>query len=161
VVRSKHSPFRIEPHLGQVSENSSESPRSEHWGVLHFDEAGFHFANDARHVEPQSAALSIDAGASAGATDVLAGKAARYDINTVAPRSSVKSRNVRPNWERLEASIVLPLCQNLCCVGITFNRDDGAPSKEAPAEHSSTSACEKSQLIHSFLVVLMRACRCV
>ena len=28
---SQHSPSRIKPHLGQVSENSMKPPRSEHW----------------------------------------------------------------------------------------------------------------------------------
>ena len=31
VVCSQHSPSRIKPHRGQVSENGSKSPRSEHW----------------------------------------------------------------------------------------------------------------------------------
>ena len=44
----------------------------------------------------------------------------------------------------------MSLRQNLCCVGITLNGADGAPSKEVAAEYSSTSACEKSQLIHIY-----------
>ena len=31
MVRPQHSPFRIEPQRGQVSENFSEPPRSEGW----------------------------------------------------------------------------------------------------------------------------------
>ena len=31
MVRAQHSPPRIIPHLGQVSENSSKPPKSEHW----------------------------------------------------------------------------------------------------------------------------------
>jgi hypothetical protein len=112
------------------------------------DASGLYLANDARHVEPEAASLAIESGAFAGGADVLAGKAARNDVNTAMPWPSVKSRNVRPNWERSEDSIVLSLRQNLCGVGITFNCDHGSPSKEFAAEYSSTSAREKSQLIH-------------
>jgi hypothetical protein len=42
----------------------------------------------------------------------------------------------------------LSLRQNLCGVGITLNGAHGSPSKELASENASTSACEKSQLIH-------------
>jgi hypothetical protein len=147
IGRRYDTPFRIEPHFGQVSKYSSESARSEHWGVFHIDEAWAYLANNPCHVSPQSAALSVDASACAGRADVLAREAARYDINNSVPGSSVKSCNVRPNWESFENSIVLSLRQNRCGDGIALNCDNGAPAKEVPAEYSSTSACEKSQLI--------------
>jgi hypothetical protein len=148
VVSAKHSPFRIEPHAGQVSENDSKSPRSELWRVLHEDVAGSNLANDAGHLHPESAALAGDAVASAGGADVLAGEAPRYHVNKSCPRSSVKSTHVRPKRERSEGCIVLSRSQNGCGVGITFNCADGAPSEQVAAEYPATSACEKSQLIH-------------
>ena len=51
--RSEHTPLRIEPHLGQVSEYTPEPPRSEHWAVLHEDVAGSYLVNDARHIAPE------------------------------------------------------------------------------------------------------------
>ena len=51
---AQHSPARIIPQRGQVSENSSKPARSEDWGVFHEDEARSHLANDARHVRPHS-----------------------------------------------------------------------------------------------------------
>jgi hypothetical protein len=42
----------------------------------------------------------------------------------------------------------LSLRENLCCVGITLNGADGAPTQQVAAEYPATSACEKSQLIH-------------
>jgi hypothetical protein len=146
--RSQHSPFRIEPHRGQVCKNSSEPPRSEHWAVFQEDSSRFNLVNDPSALTPQSAALVIEPGALAGRTDALAGEPRRYHVNMPVPRSSVKTCNVRPNRERAEASIVLPLHQNLCGVGITFNCAAGVPSKEFSAEYTSSSACEKSQLIH-------------
>jgi hypothetical protein len=43
----------------------------------------------------------------------------------------------------------LPLRKNGCGVGIKFNCADGAPFKELASEYASTSAREKSQLIHT------------
>lgn len=76
MVRAKHSPFRIEPHRGQVSENGSESARSEHWAVLHEDEAWLYFANDPSELAPKPGALAFNACAFSGGADVLAREAA-------------------------------------------------------------------------------------
>jgi len=54
VVRAQNSPFRSEPHLGQVSEYGSESPSSKNWAVLHECVAGSNLANDAGHLFPES-----------------------------------------------------------------------------------------------------------
>jgi hypothetical protein len=52
IVRSEHSPFRIEPHRGQVTEDDVKPSKSEHWRVLHEHESGSYFANDSRHLSP-------------------------------------------------------------------------------------------------------------
>ena len=151
VGRRYDTPLRIEPQRGQVSKNNSESPRSERWAVLHVDVAGSNVANHPRKFAPESGAFAVEPVPGAGKADVLAGEAARYDINNAVPWSSVKTAHVSPNRERAEGSIVLSLRQNLCGVGITLNGDNGSPAKEVPSENSSTSACEKSQLIHCSL----------
>jgi hypothetical protein len=146
VGRTEHSPFRIEPEFGQVPENSSKSPSSEHWRVLHVDALRSNLANDPGHLKPEPASRTIQAVSAAGDTDVLAGKAARYHVNNSSPRGSVKGADVRPNREKREASIGLSLRQNGCAVGITFNCAHGSPPEEVATENASTSACEKSQL---------------
>jgi hypothetical protein len=143
------SPSRIKPHLGQVSEYTTKPSRSEHWRVLHERESWSYFANDSGHFHPESGFLTFDPCTLAGRADVLAGKAARNDINTSLPRSSVKGFNVRPNGEWLEKSIVLSLDKNGRGEGIKLNGANGSPSEELPPEYSSTSAREKSQLIHA------------
>jgi hypothetical protein len=150
VVCAEHSPSCIEPHAGQVSENSTQPPRSEHWAVLHKHESWSYLANDPRHFGPESRAGPVNSPSGSCNADVLAGEASRYDINNSSPWKPVKSFHVGPDWERLETSIVLPLRQNGRRVGITFNGAHGSPAKEVPAEYSSTSACEKSQLIQFF-----------
>jgi hypothetical protein len=147
VVCAKHSPSSIEPHLGQVSEYSAKPPRSEDWRVFHEREAGSYFTNDAGHFHPEAGSHTLDTGALTGRANVLTRKSTRYDIHNLAPRFASKSRNVRPNWEGGEKSVVLSLCKNGCGEGIKFNGAHGSPAQERPAEDASTSACEKSQLI--------------
>lgn len=158
VGSSQHCPSAVIPERGQVTEHSSESPSNEGWAVLHVAVAGSNLANDPRHVGPHSAAGSIDAGAFACNADVLAREAPRNHVNKSAPRSSVKAAHVSPNRERSEGSSGLSLRQNLCCVGITLNSADGAPSQHVAAEYSATSAREKSQLIHRIASRCATAC---
>jgi hypothetical protein len=80
--------------------------------------------------------------------DVLAGKATRYDVNTAAPSVSVKGANVIPNRERGKSSVVLSGQQYAGGVMVSLNGADRAPSKKVAPENASTSAREKSQLIH-------------
>jgi hypothetical protein len=148
---SEHTPSRIVPHRGQVAENSSETPGSEHWAVFHEDVSRSYLANDARHLSPESGAGAVESGPVASGADVLAGKASRNDINTAAPWSSVKGLHVIPDGKRRQASVVLSRHKNACGVGIALDGADGSPSEQVPAEDASTSAREKSQLIEHLL----------
>jgi hypothetical protein len=139
---SEHSPARIKPHLGQISKNSSKPASSEHWGVFHENVAGFHFANDAGHFSPESAAGPADAGSFAGGADVLAGKPSRNHVNTASPRLAVEGSHVVPNGEWLKAAVVLPGHEHASGVGVEFNGAHGSPSKQFAAEYAATSACE-------------------
>jgi hypothetical protein len=125
-----------------------ESSRSEHWGVFHVDVSGSYLANNSRHVPPHSRSGSFDASASSGCGNVLTGKSSRYDVNTSCPRLSVKGLNVIPNRERRENAVILSGGKYASCVRFPLNSADCAPSEEVTSEYSSTSACEKSQLIH-------------
>jgi hypothetical protein len=149
VGSSQHCPSAVIPERGQVTEHSSESPSNEGWAVLHEREAGSNFANDPRHVLPHSAALSVNAGAFAGHADVLAREASRNHINTPAPRSSVKGANVAPDRERREKPFVLAGGKYASGVGLPLNCAHAAPPEQLAREYSATSACEKSQLIHT------------
>ena len=148
---SDNTPLRVIPHRGKVCKNSSESPSSEHWAVFHPCESGSNFANDAGHVAPHRRPGPVDSSASTGCADVLARETARYHVNKSAPRSAVKGLNVIPNRERRENAVILSLDKNACGVGSPFNSADCAPSEQVASENSSTSAREKSQLIHDLL----------
>jgi hypothetical protein len=139
---SQNSPLRIEPQRGQVPENSSKSPRSEHWRVLHKHKSGAYFANHPGHVKPHSASGAVNARALACGADVLAWEAARNNVNSSCPRSSVKGLNVIPYRERLKQSVVLSGEQYPSSVGVPLHGAHGSPSNGTAAENSSTSARE-------------------
>jgi hypothetical protein len=142
VGSSQHCPPAVIPERGQITEHSSKSPSKERWAVFHEDVAGSNLANDARHVGPHAAALSVNAGAFACDADVLAGKAARNDVNTAAPWSSVKGANVIPNRERREKAVILSGGKYACGVGLPLDGADGSPAEHPPPEDASTSARE-------------------
>jgi hypothetical protein len=99
-------------------------------------------------VTPHSRSGSFDASAPSSGRNVLTGKSSRYDINTPCPRLSVKGLNVIPNRESRENAVILSGGKYASCVGFPLNGTDSAPSEQVSSEYSSTSACEKSQLIH-------------
>jgi len=147
VLRAQHSPFRIVPHRGQVAEYGSKPPPSKRWGVLHEHVAGSYCANDPSHFRPKPGSFASDSCALAGDADVLAGKAARYHVNTASPRPSVKGANVIPNRERREKAVILSGGKYAGAVGVDFDGADGSPPEQDASEYASTSACEKSQLM--------------
>jgi len=142
VVSSQHAPPRIEPHLGQVSENSAKPPRSEHWGVFHEDESGSYFTNHPRHLAPEPGAFAVDACALAGAADVLTGEPARNDVDSPAPRSPVEGTHVIPDGEAGEVSVSLAGEEDAAAVGIKLDSADGAMAEEEVGEDASTGSGE-------------------
>jgi hypothetical protein len=107
-----------------------------------------HLANDSGHFSPESASLAVDSCSLSGCADVLAGKPARNHVNTSAPRASVKGANVIPNRERRENAVILSGAQYARGVGVALDGAHATPAEEFAAEDASTSAREKSQLIH-------------
>jgi hypothetical protein len=161
IGRRYDSPFRIEPHLGQVSKNSSESPRSEHWAVFHFDSLGSNFANDPRHFDPEAASLAVEPVASSSGTDVLTGKPASHNVSNSSPSASFKGSNVIPNRECRKGAVVLPRDEDRLGVGIKLNGAYASIASQLACKDSSASAREKMKLIHYFLTcsIASRAAR--
>jgi hypothetical protein len=100
---------------------------------------------------PHGRPLSVNSCALSGTADVLAWEPSRNDVNTASPWAAVKGLNVIPDWERRQCFVILTGNQDACSVGVPLNSAHGAPSKQMSAEYASTSAREKSQLIHCLL----------
>jgi hypothetical protein len=136
-VRAQHSPSSIIPHFGQVSENSSKPPKSEHWRVFHEREAGLYLANDPSHLGPQSTSLAFDSRAISCCADVLAWETAANNVHPSSPGLSVEGSHVIPDREPWKDSIPLSLKQD--AAGVRFDLDStyGAMSAKDSAEDSS------------------------
>jgi hypothetical protein len=142
-VRSgKHSPSRIEPHLGQVSENSSEPPRSESWRVLHERERRSYFTNDPGHFQPQSASLSVKSVAGSGNGNVLAREPPADNLHPSAPRLTIEGSHVVPYREGWQQSVALSGKQHSSRVLSKFNSADGAPSKQVSSQDATSCPCK-------------------
>jgi hypothetical protein len=142
----QHSPFRIEPQRGQVSENSTQSPSSECWRVFHEHKTGLYFTHDSGHFHPESASLSGDSCAPSGCGYVLAGKSSRNHVNATSPRRSVKRTNVIPYWEWLKLSVVLSRDKYASGERVILNGADCSPSEKLSGENSSASPREQCKL---------------
>jgi hypothetical protein len=145
---SHNSPLRVIPERGKITKDSVKSSSNEHWAVLHEDVAGSYFANQPRHVLPHTASLTVESVPFSSDADVLAWKAARNNVNNSLPRPAVKGLNVIPNRERREKPVILSSAQYACGVWLPLDGADSSPSEKFPPKYSSTSAREKSQLIH-------------
>jgi hypothetical protein len=138
----QHTPARIEPQRGQVSENASEPASSESWGVLHERVPWSYLANDASELRPEPGALAVETGTLAGGTDVLAREAAADDIDVPTPGPAVEGADVVPDRERLEQSVALAGEQHASAVGINLDSADGAPAQQAPSQDAATCPCK-------------------
>lgn len=68
------------PHSASYP-SSARSPSNKRWNVLHDDEAGSQFANDALELAPEPGSGPGEPGPFAGDADVLAGEAAADEID--------------------------------------------------------------------------------
>jgi hypothetical protein len=137
--------LRIKPQFGQVSENSSKSPRSEPWRVLHFNAKRSYFANDARHLSPESATLSFNSCTFSCCADVGTRETSGDDIDKSAPRLPIKGLDVVPDRKSREDSIGLSLQQHCAPPGINLDSADGNASEQQVSVDSASSAGENVQ----------------
>jgi hypothetical protein len=140
---AEHSPSRIEPQRGQVSENSSKPESNEVCRVFHEDVARSYLANDSGHLHPQSASLAVDACPESCGANVLTGKSACDDVGMSLPRSPVERADVIPDRETLEHAVSLSGEERGSAVGSNFNSADGNVPEELVGENSASSSCKK------------------
>ncbi|KAH0533612.1 hypothetical protein FGG08_007633, partial [Glutinoglossum americanum] len=127
---------------GKVANNSVPSSNNKHWAVLHERVPRSYLANDPGEFLPESAPFTVEPVSLAGGANVLARKAARYDVNNASPRSAVKTPHVIPDGKRRQNSVVLSLHKNARGVGVTLDRADCPPPEELPCKYASASARE-------------------
>jgi hypothetical protein len=91
---------------------------------------------------PHGRSFAVDSIALARDADVLAREAARYDVHQTTPWLSIECLHIVPDWEGVEASIVLPCGKASPCMVVPFDGAHGAESAEESTEYAAASACE-------------------
>ena len=145
---AKHTPSRIVPHRGKITEDSGKSVSNKVRHVLHEDNSRSNLIDDSRHVAPETASSTIDASASTRNGYVLAGEPSGDDVDVASPGQPLKRSHVVPDRESRQESVPLPLEEAFSAPGIKFTSTDGAPAKEEPAQQAASRPCKKCQLTH-------------
>jgi hypothetical protein len=132
IGRLETTPLRIEPHLGQVTEDDIESPNKEGADVLHEDVSGLHLANDSGELRPEAGTLALeDSKLEAGPADVLTGEAASNEIHDSTPRAAVEGDNVRPDRCRSQGAVLRARSQDRGGISFVFHATDRASDSAA------------------------------
>jgi hypothetical protein len=107
VFRSQHSPLRIIPHRGKITEDHGKSSGNKERAVFHKHETRSNLTDNAYHVRPQTGLLPGDSRSLSSCADVLTWESSTNDIDIPAPLHSVKGPHVVPDWESVKASVSL------------------------------------------------------
>jgi hypothetical protein len=107
MMRSQHSPARIIPQVGKITEDHGKTSGNKQRAVFHKHETRSNLTNNSCHVRPQTGLRSGDSGSLSGCADVLAGESAADDIDRFPPSLAVECSHVVPDWESVKASVSL------------------------------------------------------
>jgi hypothetical protein len=146
VTRSHNAPSRIEPHRGKVGKDDLQPSSHKEGRVFHKCVSRLYLVNNSRHLAPKSRARAGEAGALAGAADVLARKSSRNHINAAPPRLAVKGADVIPDGKRGERAVVLSLNQYARGVWLPLDGADGGPPEELSPEDAAPGPGEEGEL---------------
>jgi hypothetical protein len=142
MMRSQHSPARIIPQVGKITEDHGKTSGNKQRAVFHKHETRSNLTNNSCHVRPQTGLRSGDSSSLSGCADVLAGESAADDINSTMPGFTIKGAHVIPDWESVKASVRLSCKQDVSGIGIKLNSTDGAPSKQSPSQDAASCPCK-------------------
>jgi hypothetical protein len=142
MMRSQHSPARIIPQVGKITEDHGKTSGNKQRAVFHKHETRSNLTNNSCHVRPQTGLRSGDSSSLSGCADVLAGESAADDIDCAPPSMSVKCPHVIPDWEAAKTSVSLASKQDSARIGINLDSADGAPSKQSPSQDAASCPCK-------------------
>ncbi len=114
---TEHTPLRIEPEPGQVSENVSQPVTKEAWHVLQEHVAGSHLANDAGNVGPEPAVI-VYAPLVPGHAERLAWETGRDESHLTAKEAAWEGREIVPDRRAIQGLVFHPRHETGRCVGV-------------------------------------------
>lgn len=144
--RAEQIPLRIEPEVGQVSEDVSKSPSNETWNVLQEDEARSRIANDPGDGRPEPAFV-VGPPTRAGVGPGLAWEARTDEIHRSAPRAAVEGCDVVPDRSPIQGRIFHPRHEDGRGEGFPLNvtHSSGSGLGESDAEFESSDPGAQSE----------------
>lgn len=145
VVGSEHEPLRIEPDLGQVTQDLSEVPGGEEpRDVLQERERGSRVAENAGRLRPE-VALVRGALPFPGAGEGLAGEAGDDEVDATSPGGGVEGAHVVMDLEGLEGSVPLPRLEQGAAEGVELDGEDASPPEHLAGVEAPPAAGEQVQ----------------
>lgn len=139
VPSSEHTPSSIKPQAGKSFEDSAKSVSAQIRGIFGEDIRRPNFANNSEHFEPQTRAISVQTGTSAGGRDVLAGETTADGVNDSAPGAAVKGADVIPDGELIKHSVSLALREHSLAVRFNLDSADSVPPEQVGAGKQSAA----------------------
>lgn len=133
-------PFRIEPEIGKLPENSFESQGKVPSHVLQADESRSHFTNDSGNFRPEVAGV-VFASSFAGGAEWLAWVSGRDEIHLSAPRSAIEGFKIVVDRRAIQGRVFHPCHESARGVSVPLNE---AHASELSAESSGDSKLEAS-----------------
>jgi hypothetical protein len=107
VIRSEHTPLRIEPEVGKVREHGVKSQGKVPWDVLEEDQRRRDLGDDSSDVRPEVPRVGFAATVS-GDAEWLAGITRRDEIHSAAPRFAVEGRQIVPDRRAIQGRVFHP-----------------------------------------------------
>jgi hypothetical protein len=147
--RAPHSPLRIEPERGQVSENSLDPPSKDSCDVLQEDVSGSNLANDPGDMGPEPGARSLDPDPESCVADVGAREARNDEIHRATPRLASEGREIRPNRRTSQSFFFHARSQDLAAEGFDLHVADDASSSARQRDASVESPASGAEAKHS------------
>lgn len=118
--RREHTPLRIEPQLGQVSENVSKPSISEPWDVFQEDEGGSYVTNCSDDVGPDPSVV-VCSSSLAGLGERLAREPRSDEIHDATPLSALEGREIVPDRCLIQGLVFHPRHEDGRSVGVALD----------------------------------------
>lgn len=144
IVRSQHTPFRIVPAFGKVTQDGIEISRGKKpWDVLKECVAGSYLANDAECIGPHVAVVICTSTFTGNGEGLAQSREPRSDaIHNATKRGSVESPDISEYRGIVVDAVDNPLSDNFSTVFVIFHVSNYPMSQKYRGKHPAPGSGE-------------------